>query len=91
MKVVGALSCKRRARKPEDFPALFLTLRDVSHVHLLARKLAFEFALIAECVEMPDALRVVVSIQAPILLGATNCARRLRRFVSIQHPEGWTL
>ena len=66
VKVVGALSCKRRARKSEDLPALFLTLRDVSHVHLLARKLAFEFALIAECVEMPCASRVVVSIQAPI-------------------------
>lgn len=66
MKVVGAFSCKIRARKSEDLPALFLTLRDVSHVHLLARKLAFEFALIAECVEMPDALRVVVSIHEPI-------------------------
>ena len=55
-----------RARKSEDLPALFLTLRDVNHVHLLARKLAFEFALIAECIEMPCASRVVVSIQAPI-------------------------
>lgn len=42
-----------------------MTLRDVSHVHLLARKLAVEFALIAECVEMPGASRVVVSIHTP--------------------------